>query len=111
LALSLIDDIALLAVPKAPPLHFHKNGNFKILQVADLHYSTDPGHCRDTDLSPCREGDYRTKELLARVLDEEKPDLVVFSGDQVSKTHCSMRIYLSGSSSMVKALLGTRALF
>lgn len=27
------------ASPKAPPLHFSDDGKFKILQVADLHYS------------------------------------------------------------------------
>lgn len=59
------------------------NGTFRILQVADLHYSVGDGLCRDTPKSPCV-GDVDTASLLARVLDAEKPDLVVFSGDQLN---------------------------
>ncbi|KAG8814505.1 hypothetical protein FRC18_001941 [Serendipita sp. 400] len=70
-------------IPRAKPLHFSHAGHFKILQVADLHFSVSNGRCRDTSLSPCK-GDSDTLELMNRTLDLEKPDLVVFSGDQLN---------------------------
>ncbi|PBP24311.1 calcineurin-like phosphoesterase [Diplocarpon rosae] len=65
-----------------------ENGKFKILQVADLHLSTGTGHCRDEmpvghNGGKC-EADPRTLEFVGRLLDEEKPDLVVLSGDQIN---------------------------
>ncbi|EDR14080.1 uncharacterized protein LACBIDRAFT_244580 [Laccaria bicolor S238N-H82] len=72
------------AVPRAPPLHFSRSGNFKILQVADLHFSVSQGVCRDTLLNPCEHSDNLTNSLISRALDAEKPDLVVFSGDQLN---------------------------
>jgi predicted MPP superfamily phosphohydrolase len=72
-----------IAVPKAPPLHFSHSGDFKVLQVADLHYSVSQGKCRDTP-EPCTDSDNRTSTLLSHVLDAEKPDLVVFTGDQLN---------------------------
>jgi len=71
-------------VPRAPPLHFSHDGKFRILQVADLHYSVSRGECRDTNLDPCVNSDNLTNTLLGRILDEEKPDMVVFSGDQLN---------------------------
>ncbi|EGN95034.1 hypothetical protein SERLA73DRAFT_125374 [Serpula lacrymans var. lacrymans S7.3] len=71
-------------VPKAPPLHFSKDGRFKVLQIADLHYSVSRGSCRDTTIEPCASSDNLTNTLLGQVIDEEKPDLVVFSGDQLN---------------------------
>ncbi|TBU30138.1 Metallo-dependent phosphatase [Dichomitus squalens] len=70
--------------PRAPPLHFSRDGKFKIMQIADLHYSVSVGTCRDTILSPCTESDNLTTTLLSRVLDIEKPDFVVFTGDQLN---------------------------
>lgn len=54
------------------------------MQIADLHFSVHPGKCRDTVLSPCSHSDNLTSTLLARMLDAERPDLVVFSGDQLN---------------------------
>ncbi|KAG6331867.1 hypothetical protein ID866_7223 [Astraeus odoratus] len=71
-------------VPRAPPLHFSRDGKFKILQVADLHYSVSRGACRDTDITPCHASDNLTSSLLGRMLEAEKPDLVVFTGDQLN---------------------------
>lgn len=64
------------------------NGKFKIMQVADLHLSTGTGHCRDEQPvglngGKC-EADPRTLEFVSRLLDEEKPDLIILSGDQVN---------------------------
>jgi metallophosphoesterase superfamily enzyme len=72
------------AVPRAPPLHFSDDGRFKILQVADLHFSVSRGVCLDTVLDPCVASDNLTNSLLGHILDVEHPDLVVFTGDQLN---------------------------
>ncbi|GJJ11195.1 hypothetical protein Clacol_005427 [Clathrus columnatus] len=59
-------------IEHAPPLHFKQN------------VSTSHGECRDTDRVPCQWGDDLTSDLVASVLDAEKPDLVLFSGDQLN---------------------------
>ncbi|KAG8888128.1 hypothetical protein FRB98_008320 [Tulasnella sp. 332] len=84
------------SIPPTNPLHFSHNGTFKILQIADLHYSVSRGSCRDLDKtslpsflfsllsgSDCP-GDTLTQSLVARTLEIEKPDLVVFTGDQLN---------------------------
>ena len=63
--------------------HFHPDGSLKIMQIADLHYSVGTGECRDTDKDGCI-GDIDTEDWLANALDAEKPDMVVFSGDQLN---------------------------
>ena len=76
-------------MPARPTPRVRKDGKFKILQVSDLHLSTGLGVCREPVLpadappGPC-EADPRTLELVDRVLDEEKPDLIVLSGDVVN---------------------------
>ncbi|KAK6201079.1 Metallo-dependent phosphatase-like protein [Scheffersomyces amazonensis] len=70
----------------SPVLKINKNGKFKILQVADLHFSTGVGKCRDPVPSSSKKGceaDPRTLKFLEKVLELEKPDLVVLSGDQI----------------------------
>jgi len=70
--------------PRAPPLHFSRDGRFKIVQIADLHFSVGAGPCRDPS-SPCNGGAYAyTESLIERILDKEQPDLVVFTGDQLN---------------------------
>jgi DNA repair exonuclease SbcCD nuclease subunit len=54
------------------------------MQVADLHFSVGRGTCRDTELDPCTNSDNLTLSLVGRALDAEKPDLVVFTGDQLN---------------------------
>jgi len=73
---------------KTPKPRFNDNGRFRIMQVADLHLSTGVGKCRDAvpdkyHDGPC-EADPRTLEFMAKMLEEEKPDLVILSGDQVN---------------------------
>jgi Calcineurin-like phosphoesterase len=74
--------------PVKPTPRVNENGRFKIMQLADLHLSTGVGHCRDA-LPPdwnggkC-EADPRTLDFVAKILEEERPDLVVLSGDQVN---------------------------
>ena len=59
------------------PLHFH-NGRFKIMQVADIQ-----------ELARI---DDDSVKLLRLALQREKPDLVVFTGDQVYGLHPSFRL-------------------
>ena len=75
--------------PKAtrkPVPRINDNGKFKIVQVSDLHLSTGVGVCRDAmpeNGGKC-EADPRTMDFVNKIIDEEKPDLIVFSGDQVN---------------------------
>lgn len=39
--------IVALELPKMKPLSFNENGDFKILQLADLHFTNEEGTCRD----------------------------------------------------------------
>lgn len=76
------------AQPAKPTPRINDNGKFKIMQAADLHLSTGTGKCRDAmpvgyNNGKC-EADPRTLEFVERLLDEEKPDLVILSGDQVN---------------------------
>ncbi|SGZ51256.1 CIC11C00000005977 [Sungouiella intermedia] len=67
-------------------LKFRKDGTFKILQVADLHFSTGVGKCRDPVPIESQEGceaDPRTLKFIETVLEIENPDFVVMTGDQV----------------------------
>lgn len=74
--------------PAKPIPRINEHGKFKIMQAADLHLSTGTGLCRDEQPvgyngGKC-EADPRTLEFVGRLLDEEKPDLVILSGDQVN---------------------------
>lgn len=74
---------------KDPAPRVSKDGKFKILQVSDLHLSTGVGACRDAmdekgEVKGKCEADPRTLDFVERILDEEKPDIVVLSGDQVN---------------------------
>lgn len=56
----------------------------KILQVADLHFSTGPGRCRDSVFRSTRcEADPETVSFVKDVLKLEQPDVAVLTGDQV----------------------------
>ncbi|MDR2037823.1 MAG: metallophosphoesterase family protein [Bacteroidales bacterium] len=56
----------------ANELTFKPDGKFKIIQVTDCHFKVDSEYSRETI------------EMLQQVLDAEKPDLVVFTGDVVT---------------------------
>ncbi|KAH7152925.1 Metallo-dependent phosphatase-like protein [Dactylonectria macrodidyma] len=73
---------------KKPAPRIRDNGRFKILQISDLHLSTGVGKCREAvpdsyNGGKC-EADPRTLDFVNRILDDEKPDFVVLSGDQVN---------------------------
>lgn len=68
------------------PLVMNDNDEFKILQVADLHFSTGYGKCLDPEPASSASGcqaDPRTLKFVNKVLDIEQPDFVVLTGDQV----------------------------
>ncbi|GAB1725999.1 hypothetical protein NU195Hw_g5432t1 [Hortaea werneckii] len=73
---------------KTPVPRVNKGGKFKVLQLSDAHLATGVGVCRDAigpknEPSTNCEADIRTLEFIETILDDEKPDLVVLSGDQV----------------------------
>ncbi|KAI3669703.1 hypothetical protein L6452_41048 [Arctium lappa] len=66
-------------------LRFHKKGEFRILQVADMHYA-------DGRQTPCEDvlpeqfahcSDLNTTFFIERMIQAEKPDLIVFTGDNI----------------------------
>lgn len=73
---------------KKPKPRIPDNGRFKIMQIGDLHLSNGVGECRepipDGYAGGKCEADPRTLDFVTKMLDEEKPDFVVLSGDQVN---------------------------
>ncbi|RKP44287.1 metallophosphoesterase [Cohnella endophytica] len=57
-------------------LRFRPDGTFTIVQFTDLHWKNGES------------ADQRTKALMERVLAEERPDLIVFTGDVIESLHC-----------------------
>lgn len=55
-----------------PALRFRRDGTFTIVQLTDVHWSTGEG------------ADFMTRALIEQVLQAERPDLVVLTGDIVS---------------------------
>lgn len=72
-------------IPTKPILRIRRDGKFKIMQASDLHLATGFGVCRDAlpEGQPC-DADPRTLEFVSRLLDTERPDLVILSGDQIN---------------------------
>ena len=65
-----------------------KNGKFKIVQISDTHMVTGGGVCEDAidahgNHLPASEADPLTVNFIEKILDIERPDLVVLAGDQV----------------------------
>ena len=65
-------------------LQVTNEGKFKIVQLADLHLGVGESECLDEfpKHEACK-ADPKTKIFIEQVLDNEKPQLVVFSGDQI----------------------------
>ncbi|OAY62041.1 probable inactive purple acid phosphatase 29 [Manihot esculenta] len=75
--------VAVLGAQKQ--LRFGQNGNFKILQVADMHFA-------DGKITPCLDvfpgqmrtcSDLNTTAFIERMIRAENPDLIVFTGDNI----------------------------
>ncbi|KAI8633324.1 Metallo-dependent phosphatase-like protein [Xylariaceae sp. FL1651] len=76
--------------PNDPPgaLRVKEDGKFKIVQISDTHMVTGVGVCKDAMDAhgrplPESEADPLTVNFLGAILDVEKPDLVVLTGDQL----------------------------
>eukprot|EP00735_Rhodelphis_limneticus_P003047 TRINITY_DN1423_c0_g1::TRINITY_DN1423_c0_g1_i1::g.27128::m.27128 TRINITY_DN1423_c0_g1::TRINITY_DN1423_c0_g1_i1::g.27128 ORF type:complete len:383 (-),score=122.12,sp/Q9FMK9/PPA29_ARATH/39.95/2e-81,Metallophos/PF00149.23/2.9e-14,Metallophos_2/PF12850.2/9.4e-07 TRINITY_DN1423_c0_g1_i1:400-1506(-) len=73
----------MLDVNGYPVLQMAKD-SFKIVQFADLHFrNMEDGKCQSIlpEQEPCNS--FNTTAFMARVLDAEKPDFAVFTGDQI----------------------------
>ncbi|KAF2767940.1 Metallo-dependent phosphatase, partial [Teratosphaeria nubilosa] len=71
-----------------PLLRANVDGKFKILQISDTHMSSEPRLCNDAidadgHVRAPFEADPQTQAFISEVLDVEKPDLVVLTGDQL----------------------------
>jgi hypothetical protein len=70
------------------PLRVKEDGKFKIVQISDTHMVTGVGVCKDAidahgkPLPECG-ADPLTVNFLGGILDVEKPDLVILTGDQL----------------------------
>jgi hypothetical protein len=82
---------AVAAEPK-PILRFNADGKFKIVQFTDAHWNEDTAKCR------------KTLELINSVLDQEKPDLVVMTGDIITLP----RTPQAGWNSVTKPMIGRK---
>ncbi|XP_014499101.1 probable inactive purple acid phosphatase 29 [Vigna radiata var. radiata] len=71
--------------PQQQKLRFGENGQFKILQIADLHYANGKTtHCLDvlrSQYASC--SDLNTTAFIQRIILAEKPNLIVFTGDNI----------------------------
>jgi hypothetical protein len=81
---------------KKPPLRAKTNGSsglsFKVLQIADMHYTGNPDTpCSDAPptMTSCTE--QVMTQFIGELLDLEKPDFVVFSGDNVQVSDSDLR--------------------
>ncbi|MBA0646170.1 hypothetical protein Goklo_014153, partial [Gossypium klotzschianum] len=83
--------VSAAARQQSPPLQlsqklrFDRTGEFKILQVADMHYA-------DGKTTPCLNvlpsqvhgcSDLNTSAFIQRMIQAEKPNLIVFTGDNI----------------------------
>ena len=86
--------LALLALPlcradaqETPELRFSKEGKFKIVQFTDTHYSDleskEKGESREVMAARAAKLKESLFATMNRVLDDERPNLVVFTGDNV----------------------------
>ena len=84
--LSALRGRAKLPVPAA--LRINEDGKFRIVQISDTHMVTGVGVCNDAidahgNYLPESEADPLTVNFIRSILDGERPDLVVLTGDQL----------------------------
>lgn len=96
-----IDSNDLGLIYRKPTLSLNENGKFKIVQLADLHFSVGEGICRDEfpKHESCK-ADPKSGKFVEEVLDIEQPDLVVFTGDQIMGDLCKQ----DSETALLKAL-------
>lgn len=91
----LLCSVAVAALGHRHGLRFNgKSGEFRILQVADMHYA-------DGKRTPCEDvfpqqmascSDLNTTAFIRRVIRAEKPDLIVFTGTIYDYPNCYLCI-------------------
>jgi metallophosphoesterase superfamily enzyme len=69
-------------------LRVGENHKFKIVQISDTHMGTGVGVCKDAidadgNNLPQSDADPLTVNFIAKILDLEKPSLVILTGDQL----------------------------
>lgn len=69
-------------------LRVREDGKFKIVQISDTHMVVGVGVCKDAidaygENLPESEADPLTVNFMGKILDIEKPDLVILTGDQL----------------------------
>ncbi|KAF2632353.1 Metallo-dependent phosphatase [Macroventuria anomochaeta] len=69
-------------------LRVDQDGRFKIVQISDTHMTTGVGVCKDAidahgNFRPELEADTLTVNFIGKILDVEKPNLVILTGDQL----------------------------
>jgi len=88
-------------------LRFGKNGEFKILQVADMHFA-------DGKTTPCLDvfpnqmpscSDLNTTAFVERMIQAEKPDFIVFTGTLPSALSNFFFFLISDSKFMLLVLI------
>ncbi|KFY46958.1 hypothetical protein V494_00251 [Pseudogymnoascus sp. VKM F-4513 (FW-928)] len=75
-------------ISDTPILRVGESGEFKILQICDMHMVPDVGVCKDAidahgNSLPESQADPLTVKFIGEVLDRENPNLVVLAGDQL----------------------------
>jgi predicted phosphodiesterase len=65
------------AEAKAPALKFREDGEFKIVQFTDMHICEEKSEYRTAELM-------KTYGRLSRIINQERPDLIVLTGDIVT---------------------------
>ncbi|KAH0892624.1 hypothetical protein HID58_055053 [Brassica napus] len=85
LSVSLVGLCLASASAQSRKLSFGVNDQFKILQVADMHFANGATtRCKNvlpSQLAHC--SDLNTTAFMSRVIATEKPDLIVFTGDNI----------------------------
>ncbi|KZO91967.1 Metallo-dependent phosphatase [Calocera viscosa TUFC12733] len=72
----------LLGLLTHKKLTFGKDGTFKVVSFSDMHFGERWGNLSWADWGPAN--DALTQQVHATVLDQEKPDYVVFNGDMMT---------------------------
>jgi len=87
--------------PQKQKLRFGENGEFKILQIADLHFANGKTtHCLDvlrSQYASC--SDLNTTAFIQRIILAEKPNLIVFTG--LCSSQFLFLLFISYASSFV----------
>ncbi|KAI9093963.1 hypothetical protein K1719_026961 [Acacia pycnantha] len=91
MAAMILGVVCLLPIcASAANLRFGTNGKYKILQVADMHFANGKStHCLDvlrSQYASC--SDLNTTAFIRRMILAEKPDLIVFTGDNIFGKDC-----------------------